>query len=415
MNEAGRQLGPWRIERMLGRDMCGVHYAAFRDTGERATLYLLSGEPDAARMALLTWLVGLHQELSDPGLVRFRGLDQDGSGLYLIAEPVDGALTSLRGERRPAPEQIRALGGALAAALAAAHDRGVVHGGVELDNVLWAPDRGPRILGTGVAALGMGAPFALARGDVAALGRLLCALVVSGTAVDSDTFDAVRRLADPSTALSMREAHALLGGTPVEAAHGTGTAGTAALDHGPQDAARVAQTGLPTSWMRGYLAGESTIAAPRNPAAAVSPPAQLGGYLARYCILTRLGRGGMGEVFLAEDPALRRGVAIKRIRPGFEHDRMFRARLRREAQLVARLHHRAIVQVFDLVTDDDADHLVMEYVPGPSLRTLCAGGPIAVAEIVRIAAEVADGLAYAHEQGVIHRDLKLENILIGLD
>jgi predicted Ser/Thr protein kinase len=142
---------------------------------------------------------------------------------------------------------------------------------------------------------------------------------------------------------------------------------------------------------------------------------QGGDTLGRYRILSCLGRGGMGEVFLAEDPTLRRSVAIKRISRGLEADRTFRARLRREAQLAARLNHRAIVQVFDLVTGDDVDHLVMEYVSGPSLHAMAAGSPLPVAEAVRIAAEIADGLAYAHEQGVIHRDLKLENVLIGTD
>jgi serine/threonine-protein kinase len=123
----------------------------------------------------------------------------------------------------------------------------------------------------------------------------------------------------------------------------------------------------------------------------------------------------MGEVFLGDDPALRRGVAIKRIRPALQRDRMFRARLRREAQLAARLSHRAIVQVFDLLSEHDVDHLVMEYVPGPSLHTLLAGRPMPVAEAVRIAAELADGLAYAHRRGVVHRDLKLENVLISTD
>jgi serine/threonine protein kinase len=71
--------------------------------------------------------------------------------------------------------------------------------------------------------------------------------------------------------------------------------------------------------------------------------------------------------------------------------------------------------VFDLITDDDTDHVVMEYVPGPSLHALLAGSPMPVAEAVRIATEIADGLAYAHQQGVVHRDLKLENILISID
>ncbi|TMQ12877.1 MAG: serine/threonine protein kinase [Deltaproteobacteria bacterium] len=135
----------------------------------------------------------------------------------------------------------------------------------------------------------------------------------------------------------------------------------------------------------------------------------------RRAHLRRRGGGHVREVFLAEDPALRRGVAIKRIRPALRSDRTFRARLRREAQLAGLLSHRAIVQVFDLITDDSVDHLIMEYVPGPSLHTLLAGSPMPVAQAVRIAAEIADGLACAHRHGIVHRDLKLENILIGTD
>jgi serine/threonine protein kinase/tetratricopeptide (TPR) repeat protein len=160
-----------------------------------------------------------------------------------------------------------------------------------------------------------------------------------------------------------------------------------------------------------------TARADAGPARSSKPPDAdpVGRMLGRYRIATCLGRGGMGEVFLAEDLMLRRDVAIKRIRLGFERDHTFRARLRREAQLAARLNHRAIVQVFDLFAEGGVDHLVMEYVPGPSLHTLVAGSRMPVAEVVRIAAEIADGLAYAHQQGVIHRDLKIENILIGTD
>ncbi|HEX7843579.1 MAG TPA: hypothetical protein VF469_39165, partial [Kofleriaceae bacterium] len=141
------RLGPWRIERTLGRDLSGIYYAGRTDGGERATLYLLSGELAATRREPLTRLVAVHRELAHPGLVRFHGLDHDGSDLYLIGDAVDDALASLRSAGRPDLGQTRAFGAALAAALAAAHDRGLVHGGLELDNTLWAPGRSPRILG----------------------------------------------------------------------------------------------------------------------------------------------------------------------------------------------------------------------------------------------------------------------------
>src|ERR1043165_9642903 len=85
-------LGPWQIARTLGRDLAGTYYSARREDGERATLYLLSGERVAVRSEL-TRLVELHREVVHPGLVRFRGAEQDGE-CYLIAEPVDDALES---------------------------------------------------------------------------------------------------------------------------------------------------------------------------------------------------------------------------------------------------------------------------------------------------------------------------------
>jgi hypothetical protein len=178
------RLGPWRVERTLGRDLSGTYYAGRHDDGTRATLYLLSGDVVAVRRDALIRLLALHRGLSHSGLVRFHELDHEGSDLYLIADAVDDELASLR-TGRPPPGQTRLLGAALAAALAAAHRCGLVHGGLELDNVLWAPGRLPQILGTGVAALGIADHSALAHGDVAALGRLLCALVAGRPPVGS--------------------------------------------------------------------------------------------------------------------------------------------------------------------------------------------------------------------------------------
>jgi len=424
MNEKLTRLGRWRIQRTLVRDVSGTYYAGERDDGERATLYLLADELTDARRAPVLRLLELHRGVDHPGLVRFHGLEHDDGDAFLIGDAVEPALASLRSAPRPDPGHTRAFGAALAAALGAAHDRGLVHGGLELDHVLWAPAQPPRILGTGVAALGNADHAALAHGDVAGLGRLLCALLAgwqpraaSGPwlTADRETLELVRALAEPAAAMSMRDAHALLAANDPEhlraAARRFSASTTAALGSAGASGqpARAGGTGPTADHVpRGSAAGTSGGDAPAE-------PDRPGSQLSRYRVLTRLGHGGMGEVLLAEDPVLRRCVAIKRIRAGLERDRTFRARLRREAQLAARLSHRAIVQVFDLVTTDNVDHVVMEYVAGPSLHTLLGGGAMAITEVVRLATEIADGLAYAHQQGVVHRDLKLENILIGTD
>lgn len=120
----------------------------------------------------------------------------------------------------------------------------------------------------------------------------------------------------------------------------------------------------------------------------------------------------MGEVLLAYDPRLDRQVAIKRIRADLTLDEIRRRRFRREAQVAAGLNHPAIVHVFDLLTEDDTEHIVMEYVPGKALRSILKRGPLTVREVVALGLELAEGLTYAHRRGVIHRDLKSENVLV---
>jgi serine/threonine-protein kinase len=120
----------------------------------------------------------------------------------------------------------------------------------------------------------------------------------------------------------------------------------------------------------------------------------------------------MGEVFLAFDERLERWVAVKRIRwhPGVAPGAT--ERFRREARAAARLNHPAIVQVHDLVTDGDGDAIVMEHVVGKPLSALLGGPDLSAALAVRLAREVAGGLAHAHDAGFVHRDLKAENVMV---
>lgn len=133
-----------------------------------------------------------------------------------------------------------------------------------------------------------------------------------------------------------------------------------------------------------------------------------------YRLARRLGRGGMGEVFLAWDERLGRRVAVKRIlrdNPRAQD----RERLRREARAAARLSHPAVVQVYDLVEDSAGDAIVLEYVEGRSLRALLAEGVPPLGLAVRLGREIAEGLSAAHAAGLVHRDLKPENVVITRD
>ncbi|MFL6262753.1 MAG: protein kinase domain-containing protein [Thermoanaerobaculia bacterium] len=133
-----------------------------------------------------------------------------------------------------------------------------------------------------------------------------------------------------------------------------------------------------------------------------------------YRLARRLGQGGMGEVFLAWDERLGRRVALKRIRreaPTAEE----RERFRREASAAARLSHSAVVRIYDLVEDAAGDALVFEYVEGRTLRDLLREGLPSPALATLLGREIAEGLAAAHASGLVHRDLKAENVMVTPD
>jgi serine/threonine protein kinase len=131
-----------------------------------------------------------------------------------------------------------------------------------------------------------------------------------------------------------------------------------------------------------------------------------------YRVLQRLGAGGMGEVFLAYDDRLDRNVAIKRIRPEAGTSPERRERFRREARISARLNHPAIARIYDILTDGELEHIVMEHVEGTDLSALVERGPLDAHRVLGLARQLAEGLDAAHRQGIVHRDFKAENVLV---
>ena len=136
----------------------------------------------------------------------------------------------------------------------------------------------------------------------------------------------------------------------------------------------------------------------------------------RYRIEREIGRGAMGTIWLCRDERLGRDVAIKRVGPRPGETIPHLARAMREARSSAALNHPHVVAVYDAVEEDDHVWLVMEYLPGRTLSQIVAEeGPIAPERTAWIGAQVADGLASAHDRGTVHRDVKPGNILVGDD
>src|SRR5688572_7430681 len=142
----------------------------------------------------------------------------------------------------------------------------------------------------------------------------------------------------------------------------------------------------------------------------------LGLTVAHYEILSRLGGGGMGVVYKARDRKLDRHVALKFLPQQWSHDEGAKQRFLREAQAASATHHPNICTVHDIAAADDGQlFIVMGYYQGPTLKQRLEAGPLPVDEALDIATQVADGLAKAHAQGIVHRDIKPGNLIVTED
>ncbi|UCH84103.1 MAG: serine/threonine protein kinase [Candidatus Latescibacterota bacterium] len=138
----------------------------------------------------------------------------------------------------------------------------------------------------------------------------------------------------------------------------------------------------------------------------------IGQKLSHYRFTDRISEGGMGTVYKAEDFALERTVAIKMIKPSHQDPVIATKRFLREAQAISRIDHPNVVTVYEIIQKGDASFLIMQYVEGQSLRACLSKRQMDPGTALRIASEIAAGLEAAHQIGVVHRDVKPENIII---
>ena len=136
----------------------------------------------------------------------------------------------------------------------------------------------------------------------------------------------------------------------------------------------------------------------------------IGQTLGRYSIREQIGAGGMGVVYRAHDERLNRDVALKVLRSGLLADESTRKRFREEALNLSRLNHPNIETVYDFDSQNGVDFLVMEFVAGSSLAEEIAAGPVVEDKVIRIGIQIAEGLSAAHQDGIVHCDLKPDNV-----
>ena len=138
----------------------------------------------------------------------------------------------------------------------------------------------------------------------------------------------------------------------------------------------------------------------------------IGQQLGSYKILSLLGAGGMGEVFLAQDLTLDRKVALKFLPEELQQDSAARKRFLREAKSAAALDHPFICKIYEVGEEEKKSFISMEYVQGKTLKEKLVEGPLPLKEALEKATEVVEALEEAHEQGIVHRDVKPANIML---
>ena len=350
--------------------------------------------------------------LNHPNIVTIYSIESENNADFIVMEYVEGETLNSRIQKGALDSaQVIEIGSQVSDALAAAHAAGLIHRDIKASNILITPQGQPKVLDFGLAKNVEISDEPLSAEQT--LSRLTKTGMIVGTIAYMSPEQTRGEILDARTdifSLGCLMYEAVTGKMPfsgpsvLSVMHEIATSDPAApskvMPGVPQGLEAIILRALAKNRDERYSSASEMAAALRSLT-----------FANRYRIVRELGRGGMGVVYLARDPVLDREVAVKVMTPDVLSQEAVE-RFKREARVVARMDHPAIVGVHDLGEHSGSLFFVMAYVPGSSLRSFLSDQSLSLGEVLDIGIQVSEALDYSHQAGVVHRDIKPENILV---
>ncbi len=413
--KSGQNVLHYRILEKIGKGGMGeVYKAEDLKLGRQVAIKLLppeASQDENAKRRLLQEARAA-SALNHPNIITIHSIEEADGLDFIVMEYVEGeTLGSLTARKAIDLSQLLELGAQVADGLAAAHSAGLIHRDIKSSNILVTPRGQAKILDFGLAKLVQFSDQKLS-GE-----QTMTKLTKTGMIVGTVAYMSPEQTRGEP--LDSRTDIFSFGCVLYEAATGkVPFSGPSVLSVLHEIA--TLDPPAPSTISQRLPHGLDAIikrALAKKPEERYSSAAEMAEALRslrfanRYQILREIGRGGMGVVYLARDPLLERDVAIKVITPDLLSAEA-EERFKREARVVAKMDHPAIVSIYDIGEHERSLFFVMPYVQGNSLRTFLTDGSLSLGEAIDIGIQVADALEYSHLQNVVHRDIKPENILV---